>query len=129
MKRILALMISMSFILLLSGCSPSTGEMTYTGTYVKTSQGQNVLIHTAENGKEHFLLQKAENCRDFDTLKTGSKITVYVPCLAYENEILTEMTVYKWKKKLFSHTDISQAVLDTIEELLQQRLGTISHSE
>ena len=120
MKRILTLMIYISFILLLSACSPSTGEMTYTGTYIKTSQGQSVLVHTNENGKEYFLLQKAKNCNDFDTLKTGDKITIYVPCLAYEDEIPSIRTVYKWKKKLFGHTNISQTVLNTIEEILMR---------
>ena len=120
MRHNLKFLICMASLLGLLGCSPSTGEMAYTGVYVKASQGQNVLICTTENGTGYFLLQRAEDCKDFETLRTGDEITIYVPCLAYEDEILSEMTVYKWEKKLFGHTDISQMVLDDIEELLSR---------
>lgn len=118
MRYNLKYMICLVCLLGLTGCSPSTGEMTYTGTYVKASQGQNVLICTTENGTGYFLLQKAKDCKDFDNLETGDEITIYVPCIAYEDEILSERTVYKYEKKFGGHTDVSQMVLDDIEALL-----------
>lgn len=122
MKRIIGYMICLISFLGLCSCS-QTGEMTYTGTYVKTIQGQSVLICSIDNGEEYFLLQQAEDCKAFDSLKTGDKITIYVPCLAYEDGIFTERTVYRWEKKLFGHTDVSQSVLDNIEGLLANTEG------
>ncbi len=105
-------------ILGLIGCSTSTGEMKYKGIYVKASQGRSVLMCTTENGIRYFLLQKAEECKEFDDLETGDEITIYVPCIEYEDEVLSERTVYKYKKNVLGQKDVSQKVLDDIEKLL-----------
>lgn len=118
MKRIIALLLGFVFLSSLLGCSPETGYMTYTGIYVETSEGQSVLIHSVDGREEYYLLHESENCNPFDNLKTGDKITILCPCLAYEDAILSEKTVYKWDRKVFGHIDVSLDTLNHIDDLL-----------
>lgn len=120
MKRIFTLLLCFAILAALCGCVQVTGEMKYSGIYVKTADGQHILIRSTEDGEEYFLLHERENCKSLDKLKTGDKIKITVACLAYEDVEFSERGVYDWSKVLFGHTDVSQETLDHIEELLAQ---------
>ena len=121
MKRILALVVCFILLSSFAGClKPQTGGWIYEGIYVKAANGQHILIHSSDNGTEFYLLEEAENCKSLDKLKTGDKITIKVGCLAYEDAEFSERCVYDWSKALFGHTNVSQATLEQIEDLLAQ---------
>lgn len=120
MKRILILLVCFLLLSSLFGCMQATGETTYEGIYVKASSGQHILIHIGNDGEEFFLLQVADNCKSLDELKAGDKIKITVPCLAYEDVDFSERHVLDWSKALFGHTNVSQATLEQIEDLLAQ---------
>ena len=120
MKRVLTLLVCFALLSSLFGCVQATGEMTYEGIYVKAANGQHILIHSTDDSEEFFLLQVAENCKSLDKLKTGDKITITVGCLEYEDVEFSERCVYDWSKALFGHTDVPQATLEQIEDLLAQ---------
>ncbi len=119
MKRMVSFWLCFLLFSSLCGCIQKTGYMEYTGTYVKTSQGEHVLIYNADGKQVYFLLHSADGCRSMDQLKTGDKITIQVPCVPYEEAELSERTVYEWERKLFGHIEVTQITLDTIENLLQ----------
>ena len=120
MKRVLTLLVCFALLSSLFGCIQATGEMTYEGIYVKAANGQHILIHSTDDSEEFFLLQVAENCKSLDKLKTGDKIKITVACLAYEDVEFSERRVLDWSKALFGHTDVPQATLEQIEDLLAQ---------
>ncbi len=120
MKRVLALLVCFALLSSFFGCRPATGEMIYSGIYVKAENGQHILICSTDDGEEYFLLQEAENCKSLDRLKTGDKIKITVACLAYEDVEFSERRVLDWSKVLFGHTDVSQSTLEHIEDLVAQ---------
>lgn len=118
MKRFFTLLVCLTLLFTLFGCTPATGEMTYTGIYVKAANGEHILINSTDSGDEFFLLQAAGSCKSFDTLETGDKITITVASLAYETVELSERSVLDWSKSLSGHTDVTQTTLDHINDLL-----------
>lgn len=120
MKRILSLVVCFALLSSLIGCTRVTGGCVYEGIYVKAANGQHILIHSTNNGEEFFLLQLEENCKSLDKLKTGDKIKITVACLAYEDVKFSERRVLDWSKVLFGHTNVSQATLDHINNLVAQ---------
>lgn len=119
MKRVWVCLLCLIVLLAFCGCVRETGYWSYTGIYVKTSQGEHVLIHNASGKQEYFVLNPAEGCRSLDQLQTGDQITIKVPCVSYDEAELSERTVYKWERKLLGRTDVPQATLDFIENLFQ----------
>lgn len=121
MKRILTLLVCFALLSSFTGClKQPSGEMSYEGIYVKAANGQHILIHTSDNGTAFYLLEEVENCKSLDKLKTGDKIKITVACLPYEDAEFSERRVYDWSKALFGHTDVPQATLTQIEDLLAQ---------
>ena len=118
MKRVAIILLCAVLLFPVVGCFRVTGYMDYTGIYVKTNQGDHILIHTVEGKDAYFILLENE-CKSLDKLKTGDKITIQVPCVPYEEVILSERKVYDWERKLFGRTKVPQTTLDTIEELLR----------
>lgn len=123
MKRFLALLVCFALLSSLFGCTQATGEMTYEGIYVKTENEQHILIHSTDDGEEFFLLRAAEDCESLDALETGDNIKITVACLAYESVEFSERNVRNWSKSLSGHTDVSQATLEHIHDLVAQYAG------
>ena len=118
MKRMAAILFCTILLFSLVGCLQESGYMEYTGIYVKTTEGEHILISSVD-GEEVYLILREEGCKSLDKLKNGDKITIQVPCVLYEESILSERKVYDWERKLFGRTKVPQTTLDTIEELLR----------
>lgn len=120
MKRLLAFLLCLMLLSGLAGCALPTGHMEETGIFVRTQEGLPVFIcEPRQDGTQYILLlNPTEDCKATDSLQTGDKLTVTLPTVAYEEEGLTEISLIKWRKHWFGHTEVSQETLDKVESLV-----------